>query len=160
MHQFRGARAEAGNSDFLDEFPQLDPGHLRAGPEHFRDLPGAGITVRPGHQGCPDAGASAALLRRISSPYQFDSISIRPFRRARRSAQPKTRCARISVAAVVTSNRNRTSASDKAGNILMACEPSRLRRISSIQYTSGDRLATAARMPGSTLIGKIAPETT
>ncbi len=65
--------------------------------------------------------------------YQFDSMSMRPLRRAVRSAQPKTRCARMSVAAVVTNSRNRTSASDKAGNIRIACEPSRLRRISSIQ---------------------------
>jgi len=66
-------------------------------------------------------------------PYQFDSMSIKPLRRARRSAQLKTRCARMSVATVVTTSRRRTSASDIVGNIRMACEPSSVRRISSIQ---------------------------
>ncbi len=92
-------------------------------------------TIFPkGQLGQPMNDASIGRLAQTNlEPYQFDSMSIRPLRRAVRSAQPKTRCARISVAAVVTNSRNRTSASDKAGNIRIACEPSRLRRISSIQ---------------------------
>lgn len=66
-------------------------------------------------------------------PYQFDSKSIKPLRRARRSAQLKTRWATIRVAMVVRSSRNMTSAPDNAGNMRIAFEPSRLRRITSIQ---------------------------
>jgi len=65
--------------------------------------------------------------------YQLVSMSIRPFWRAVRSAQLKTRWARMRLAAVVTSSRSRTSPSERLGNIRIACEPRRLRRIDSIQ---------------------------
>jgi len=92
-------------------------------------------TIFPkGQLGQPMNDASIGRLAQTNlETYQFDSMSIRPLRRAVRSAQVKTRCARMSVAAAVTSSRNRTSASDRAGNIRMAREPRRLLRISSIQ---------------------------
>ncbi len=83
---------------------------------------------QPVNDGCVGRLAETDL-----KTYQFDSISISPFRRARRSAQLKTRCATMSVATVVITSRDITSASDSVGNIRMASEPSKLRRISSIQ---------------------------
>lgn len=65
--------------------------------------------------------------------YQFDSRSIRPRRRAERSAQLKTTWAIRSVATVVKASRNMTSPSERLGNIRIACPPNRLRRMISIQ---------------------------
>jgi hypothetical protein len=78
-------------------------------------------------------GRVGRLAETDLEPYQFDSRSIRPFRRAARSAQPKTRWATMSVAAVVRASRSSTSASDSTGNIRIAWAPSRLRRMISIQ---------------------------